>query len=509
MSGLRTGDALRGDRITMEGSALSVAAPRSRIHVLNIKLLFVLFLVTLPLANPWVRGDGVGYYAYLRSALIDHDLRFENDYLAANESFLMSRVDAQGHLLPSLYTKTGYVANHFSVGPAILWAPVLVPVHLTVLLARHLGVNVAANGYSHPYLLAMAMTTATYGFLSLFLALRVARKYFPERWALLATVGIWFASSLPIYMYFNPSWSHSFSAFSVSLFLWYWERTRGRRTRGQWAILGLFAGLMGNVYYPNAIVLIFPGMEVLQSLRSTKMASVLFSDLIRKVAVDCGVFFAVFAVSLLPTFISRQIIYGSPFETGYPSLSTWNWTSPVLLKVLFSSDHGMFTWTPVLILATAGIYFLIKRDALLGLSSLLTFLAFYYFIASYSDWDGLSGFGNRFFVSLTPIFILGLTALLSAVSDWLGKPARAMAAAFPVLALLVIWNGAFIFQWGTHMVPARGEISWRTMIHNQFVEVPLRLTHSLRTYFTHREDMMQHIEREDIDQQKKQGTPEN
>ena len=509
MSGLRTGGALGGDPIAMEARSLSAAAPRSRAILANGKLLFFLFIFTLPLVNPWVRGDGVGYYAYLRSALIDHDLRFENDYLAANESFLMSRVDAQGHLLPSLYTKTGYVANHFSVGPAILWAPVMIAVHGLVLLARQFGVHVAANGYSHPYLLAMAVTTAGYGFLSLFLAFRMARKYFHERWALLATLGIWFASSVPIYMYFNPSWSHSFSAFSVSLFLWYWERTRDRRTTGQWAILGLLAGLMGNVYYPNAIVLIFPGMQVLQSLRSTQPSSVLFPDLVRKLALDCGVFFAVFAVSLLPTFVSRQIIYGNPFETGYPPLTTWNWASPVLLKVLFSSDHGMFTWTPVLILATAGLFFLIKRDALLGVSSLLTFLAFYYFIASYSDWDGLSGFGNRFFVSLTPIFVLGLAALLSAVSDWLGKPARAQAAAIPVLALLAIWNIGFIFQWGTHMVPARGEISWRTMIHNQFVEVPLRVTHSLQTYFTHREDMMQHIEREDIEQQKTKGTQED
>jgi hypothetical protein len=507
MSGLQSSRALGGDPIAMETPSLSVAQPRTRFLLANAKLLVILFLVTLPLVNPWVRGDGVGYYAYLRSALIDHDLRFENDYLAANESFLMSRVDAQGHLLPSLYImKTGYVANHFSVGPAILWAPVLVPVHGLVLLARSLGARVAANGYSHPYLLAMALTTATYGFLALFLAFRIARKYFPERWALLATLGIWFASSLPIYMYFNPSWSHAFSAFTVSLFLWYWERTRGPRTTGQWAILGLLAGLMGNVYYPNAIALIFPGMEVLQALTSTKRSSVLFPDLIRKLALDCSVFFAVFAVSLLPTFISRQIIYGSPFETGYPPLTTWNWTSPVLLKVLFSSDHGMFTWTPILVLATAGIFLLIKRDALLGVSSLLTFLAFYYFIASYSDWDGLSGFGNRFFISLTPVFILGLTALLSALSDWMAKPARA---AIPVLALLVIWNAGFIFQWGTHMVPARGKISWRTMIHNQFVDVPLRVTHSLRTYFTHREDMMQHIEREDIQQQKIQGTKEN
>ncbi len=81
----------------------------------------------------------------------------------------------------------------------------------------------------------------------------------------------------------------------------------------------------------------------------------------------------------------------------------------------------MFSWTPVLILAVVGLPFLIKRDVLLGAGSLLTFLAFYYFIASYPDWDGLSSFGNRFFVSLTPIFILGLAALLSSLSSWLGK----------------------------------------------------------------------------------------
>ncbi len=160
MSGLRTDETQRGDRLAVDVPFLRIAASGFRIFAASEKLLFFLFLLTLPLANPWVRGDGVGYYAYLRSALIDHDLRFESDYLAANESFLMARVDAQGRLLPRMYTKTGYVENHFTVGPAILWAPVLLAVHGSVLLADRLGAHVAADGYSRPYLLAMALTTA-------------------------------------------------------------------------------------------------------------------------------------------------------------------------------------------------------------------------------------------------------------------------------------------------------------------------------------------------------------
>jgi hypothetical protein len=501
MSGSRTNEALRGDRIALAGSHPRVAGLWSRILAADEKLLFFLFLLTLPLANPWVRGDGVGYYAYLRSALIDHDLRFENDYLQANESFVLSRVDAKGKLLPRLYTKTGYVENHFTVGPAILWAPVMLATHGAVLLASHLGARVAANGYSRPYLLAMALTTACYGFLSLLLAFQIARKFFSERWAFLSTVGIWMASSLPIYMYFNPSWSHAHSAFSVALFLWYWERTRGRRTPGQWAVLGLAAGLMGNLYYPNVILLIFPTLEVVHGVFFDRSEEGEGSRSIRKWALGCAVFFVVFVAALLPTFITRQIIYGSPFETGYPPIWTWNWTSPAFLKVLFSSDHGLFSWTPVLLFAFLGLLLLIKRDALLGWGALLTFLAYYYFIASYPDWDGLSSFGNRFFVSLTPIFILGLAALLSNLAEWLGKPARALAVAGPVLSLLIVWNVGFIFQWGTHLVPARGEISWSEMVHHQFVEVPLRMSHSLQTYFTRRGEMMQHIEQEDVEQQ--------
>jgi len=40
------------------------------------------------------------------------------------------------------------------------------------------------------------------------------------------------------------------------------------------------------------------------------------------------------------------------------------------------------------------------------------------------------------------------------------------------------------------------------MVHNQVVDVPLRMEHSLETYFMHRGEMMQHIEQEDIEQQK-------
>src|SRR5258705_4678959 len=188
--------------------------------------LFFLWILSLPFLNPWVRGDGVGYYAFARAPLIEHRLDFTRDYQFANESFRSPRLDENNQPKSELRTPTGHLDNHFTVGPAILWTPFLLLTHVGVLLARTLGSSVAADGFSAPYRITMALATASYGFLGLLLAFRLARQYVEERWALLATLSIWWASSLPVYMYFNPSWSHAHSSFAVALFLSYWHQTR-------------------------------------------------------------------------------------------------------------------------------------------------------------------------------------------------------------------------------------------------------------------------------------------
>ena len=102
-------------------------------------------------------------------------------------------------------------------------------------------------------LVAMAVGTALYGFLALLISFAWREDMLPSAGRFLATLGIWFASSLPVYMYFNPSWSHAHSAFAVALFLWYWIRTRHARTgRNGWSS-GRLAALMMDVYYVNGV----------------------------------------------------------------------------------------------------------------------------------------------------------------------------------------------------------------------------------------------------------------
>jgi Dolichyl-phosphate-mannose-protein mannosyltransferase len=469
------------------------------------KILLVIFFLSLPLINPWVRGDGVGYYAFGRSLLIEHDLDFRKDWLAANTGFRMSRTDASGGILAEQYTSTGHLDNHFSIGPAILWSPFLVAAHVTVRLYDALGGHVAADGYSRPYLIGMAFGTALYGFLSLWISFRLARTYLAERWAFLGTLGIWFASSLPVYMYFNPSWSHAHSAFMVALFVWYWDRTRQSRTTLQWVILGAIAGLMMDVYYPNAILLLLPLLESTamywKSIASTELRKRI-SPLLLNNVVFAGVTFAAF----LPTFVSKKIIYGSYLNFGYGE--QWFWDSPALLKVCFSSEHGLFSWTPVTILSVLGLFLLCRHDRILALYSIYAFAVYVYVIGCYQDWHGLSSFGNRFFVSLTILFVLGLGAFFDWIAySWNEQRARVLAAI--ATAILILWNLGLVFQWGIHLIPARGPISWRDAAYNQVAVVPVRVTHALANYLTQRRELMRQIEEEDVKHLKSQPTEDS
>jgi hypothetical protein len=374
-------------------------------------------------------------------------------------------------------------------------------VHGSVLLCDRLGGQIPADGFSKPYRMAMAVGTALYGFLALMISFVLARRCVAERWAFLATLGIWFASSLPVYMYFNPSWSHAHSAFMVALFLWYWIRTRDARTWLQWIVLGAIGGLMMDVYYVSGVLLLLPLLESLKSYWNARKGP--------GMAATGRLFFGnvVFAIALvtafLPTLVTKRIIYGNYAKSGYEHL--WLWTSPYLLKVCFSADHGLFSWTPILIAAVIGLFFLWRYDRELAVYSILIFAALLYTVGCYQDWDGLSSFGNRFFVSLTPIFVLGLAAFL----DLLGRvwtERRAASVSASATAVFILWNLGLIFQWGTHLIPARGPVSWRDAAYNQFAVVPVEASQTLRNYLMRRKQLMDRIEQDDVNQLKTRGT---
>jgi hypothetical protein len=294
----------------------------------------------------------------------------------------------------------------------------------------------------------------------------------------------------------------------VALFLWYWHETRSSRSLSQWLILALITGLMLNVYYANTMLLAVLATEAarqyLAAFRSdASHAGASEIPRVTQLLARHILFSAVVLVCLLPTIITRYVIYGSPFESGYIPLRQWNWFSPYFFSVLFSSNHGLFSWTPVLLLAIAGLFLFCRRQPLIGVPLLAGLFAFYLFIACYPDWAGISSYGNRFFISLSSFFILGLAVFFDRAAQLFRSRRAALAAAIVLLAVSSLWNVGLIFQWGSHLIPARGPVSFFEIAHNQFFVVPRRLSVDLQSYLFRRKALMQQIEKRDIQQLEK------
>jgi Dolichyl-phosphate-mannose-protein mannosyltransferase len=443
------------------------------------KILIVVFLCTLPFIQPQVRGDGIGYYAYVRSMLINHNLSFDGDWKNPNTMDEVVAGYENGHIVWSHYTKIGHRVDHFASGPAMLWSPFIAAAHVGVLAADRMGAHVAADGWSRPYLAALAIATSFYGFLGLWFSFQLARAYFDESFALVATFAIWFASSLPAYMYVDPSWAHADSVFASAIFLWYWHRTLVRRSVLQWAILGALAGLMLDVYYANFVFLIAPLAESALELWKNWRESGRTIGALQKFVANNLVLAAMAFVVFIPTLVTRQIIFGNPLGMGLYTQEHWNWDHPAFWGILFSLKRGLAVWTPVLIPAIAGLFLLPKRDKRLGGIFLGVAAAYFALIAAYPWWDGISSFGSRYFITLTPLYVMGLTAAIAAIVSHWRESRAAMRRVVVVTAILIIWNLGLLYQWSTGLLPINGPVSWQEIVYNQFRVVPGDLPHSL------------------------------
>lgn len=512
-------------------------------------VLVVLFVFSLPFVTPHIDWDGTGYYGYLRSLMFDHNLQFKSDW-TPEKAPVAAALGKKGlpHGIP--ITKTGHLANYLAVGPAMLWAPFVAATRGAILVLH--GKDIPGDGHGPPYTRAVCFASALYAFWGLWISFRLARSFVEEKWALVATVAIWFGSPLPVYMYTDPSWAHADCVFVVALFLWYWHRTRNGRSGIQWVIWGLISGLMCDVYFPNSIFLLLPALELVLDLRAAKSgvatrmlkdppehgspslcgnrendrptakAALIWCRLTAQlrarpgeIGVDAqaqsaanpsrwgsrvprgvalggavtsllrGVAFATaFIVAFLPTMIVRQIIFGSPFATGAYSSQPWNWTSPHFGGVLFASSHGAFTTTPILIIAVAGLFLLWRSHPSVGGRLMLLAVGFWCLIAVYPWWNGLVSFGSRFFVSLTPIFVIGLAVAFEKCTAIWHDSRAAMRRAVTISALLIVWNLGLVYQLDHGLFMQIGPVDWQNALYNEFRTVPGMVVQEISAKFS-------------------------
>jgi hypothetical protein len=192
------------------------------------------------------------------------------------------------------------------------------------------------------------------------------------------------------------------------------------------------------------------------------------------------VFVAGLVLTFLPQIITWQVLYGKVAPNVYQESVGlgFDWLHPRIVAVLFSSRHGLLSWTPLLAFGLAGLVLLYRSDRILTLALATVFLLQLYIISCWPYWYQGASFGGRMFVSSLPMFILGLAALI----EWLGKTISWRWIAL-VGSVFVLWNYVLLYQYGTGMISRDAAVYWPQVIKNVIV-IAARFVDTLTRLFS-------------------------
>jgi hypothetical protein len=416
-------------------------------------ILICVFLLSLPAITPRLySSDEIQYFSYLRSLWFDHDLSFENEYQHFYDADI-ARSDGFHETFLERATSTGRRLNFGTLGCAILWAPF----YAVGNAVAHVS-GAPADGYSKPYVAAVAYGSAFYGFVAVLLGIACA-----ERLGFNGTIPgvlVWMGTPLLFYMYVAPPFSHACSAFAVALFVTVWLRVRDRWTPAGLAALGAAAALMAMVREQDALFAAGPAVDFLIALAAGR-ASV--------AAAAAGLAGGI--LTYLPQAIAYVRLNGhlGPHASVEHKMS---WSAPHALQVLFSPEHGFFLWTPLAAIGIGGLAAMTRRADLrrVALCLLLMVALQVYIGGSVESWTVAGGFGQRRFVALSALLIVGLAAAGSSIAR---SPAITRRAAVTLALLAVYWNLAISAEFAIGAMD-RQQLQPRQNAYDAFVTIPMQ-----------------------------------
>jgi hypothetical protein len=465
-----------------------------------IAVLGLLFAITygaslVVLAKPTgrvVMGDAVHYYVYLRSAVFDGDLDFENEYVRIYQL----RGGEFGTEWVYEPTATGHTRNLMSIGPALAWAPLYLVVTAVTWLLHAVGVGAAGDGYGRLFEGSAGVSGAMAATIGAYLAYRAAAQLTSARAAIWATLIMWLGSSAIYYSLISPTYSHAISMLTVGIYLLTWLTTRDRQTIGRYALVGFLCGLASLVRWQDAVLLIIPAIDAAWHalLLPQRVARVRLHDHVGRATAnldggstrgdnvsnqgkDAGQIYSPLSrgeggsgvrvlraltnlaacglaatLAFLPQMMVWNTLYGSPFLVPQGE-EFMKWTAPALVSVLFS-EHGLISWTPIVAVSLAGLVMLWKREPMVAAALGVAMLVSWYTNAAVADWWAGEAYGARRFVSCFPIFAIGLAAAIQPLAERQAdnQPAPRPLHTIAAFAVVVITlNGLLLLQYQTFM----------------------------------------------------------
>lgn len=351
-------------------------------------------VITMDLWRPWhlmskeddqFVWDVAGYYSYLPSEFIIKDYKPNGQRY---QNFLIN--------LPN-----GEKITKGTYGMALLYSPFFA-----------LGYKIAINehkpldGFSEPFAITLHWGSILYGLLGLLLLRNFLIKYYSEKVTAIVLAIIFFGTNLFCYVLSLSEMTHGYLFFLYSAFLlttYHWYK---KPTYFKTALIGLIVGVI-TLIRPTEILVcsLFLVIGLTNETKFTERLKLLIMNY-KKILLIAIIAFLIWVPQLL--FWKEHT--GQYFYFSYPG-ERFFWSDPQIINILFSYRKGWFVYTPLILLAFIGLFFMHKRFPALRNAILIITLINIYVLSCWWDWFFGGGFGGRGFVQHYAYLAIPIAAL--------------------------------------------------------------------------------------------------
>jgi hypothetical protein len=411
-------------------------------------LLTYVIVYAWPLAEAPIRSDGYSYYVYLPSWWIYHDVTLDT----------VAR-DCCGGAFPdftavSRWPQTGRWVDAHPIGVAILTFPFFLAADALTRWS-----NLPRDGFSLYYQHGAGLAGLAYFIAGLWVLRSLLSRHFTDAVTLVTLVAVTFGTNLFHYGVYDSTFSHAFSFALIAALLWLTDRWWETPTWRVSIALGAVAGLIVLARHLNVLFLL---VVPLYGVVHPRDASQRLLDLWRRRA-SIAAIAMVGAICLLPQLVIYKKATGRYLVSSYGSRG-FTFSSPHLYGVLLSVQKGLFFWSPVLLLAIAGMCVACGWATRWLVATIVILAAETYLIASWFDWQFGASFGHRGFVDALPVLALFMAAFL----DWASARPRLQPAIGVALTIAVLLSVAQMIQYWSGILPI-ADTTW-----DQYKQVFLR-----------------------------------
>ncbi|MFQ5446611.1 MAG: hypothetical protein ACE5FF_06735 [Saprospiraceae bacterium] len=348
-----------------------------------------------------ITWDVSGYYLYLPAGFIYHDLE-ELKFLP----------DIIGKYQPSYAADQAFTAGEkgdrrqvmkYPVGMALLYLPFFLVAHGVACLTDY-----PADGFSYPYQVAIQWEGVLMALLGLWFLRKNLLVHFSDKVTAVVLGLIALGTNFFNYATFDAAMPHVFLFTLLALLVHFTMRWYQKQTWANSLAVGACAGMAALVRPTEIIFAVVPVLWGIGNLNAAKSRLMLFLKNWRKLLLTA---FTVAAIGLLQLgywkYITGHWLVYSYKDQGFSFLH------PHFVNVLFSYRKGWFIYTPVMLFAVAGFFFLAKNYRKLFLSVFAIFFVTTWIVAAWDIWWYGGAFGQRAFIQSYAVMAFPLAAFVT------------------------------------------------------------------------------------------------